>query len=107
LLRFAASRPAHGSAGRPETIEETGDVAAGDREGAAFLHLGVADVHRARGCGARGRSRCCALVGAGGVDRQLAPIYGFTDTDGTRPDCWRYVVEVQDRDLAADDSGYR
>jgi DUF1680 family protein len=38
---------------------------------------------------------------------QLAPIYGFTDTDGTRPDCWRYVVEVQDRDLPADDSGYR
>jgi NAD(P)-dependent dehydrogenase (short-subunit alcohol dehydrogenase family) len=25
---------------------------------------------------------------------QLAPIYGFTDTDGTQPDCWRYVVEV-------------
>jgi len=38
---------------------------------------------------------------------QLAPIYGFTDTDGTQPDCWRYVVEVQDRDLPADDSGYR
>jgi hypothetical protein len=36
---------------------------------------------------------------------QLAPIYGFTDIDGTRPDCWRYVVEVQDRDLPADDSG--
>jgi hypothetical protein len=28
---------------------------------------------------------------------QLAPLYGFTDTDGTRPDCWRYVVEVQDK----------
>jgi len=38
---------------------------------------------------------------------QLAPIYGFTDTDGTRPDCWRYVVEVQDKDLPADDHGYR
>lgn len=38
---------------------------------------------------------------------QLAPLYGFTDTDGTRPDCWRYVVEVQDRGLAADDTGYR
>jgi hypothetical protein len=38
---------------------------------------------------------------------QLAPIYGFTDTDGTQPDCWRYVVEVQDKDLPADDHGYR
>jgi hypothetical protein len=24
---------------------------------------------------------------------QLAPIYGFTDTDGSQPDCWRYVVD--------------
>jgi NAD(P)-dependent dehydrogenase (short-subunit alcohol dehydrogenase family) len=38
---------------------------------------------------------------------QLAPIYGFTDTDGTRPDCWRYVVEVQDEGLPANDHGYR
>jgi NAD(P)-dependent dehydrogenase (short-subunit alcohol dehydrogenase family) len=38
---------------------------------------------------------------------QLARVYGFTDTDGTQPDCWRYVVEVQDRDLPADDRGYR
>jgi NAD(P)-dependent dehydrogenase (short-subunit alcohol dehydrogenase family) len=38
---------------------------------------------------------------------QLARGYGFTDTDGTQPDCWRYVVEVQDRDLPASDEGYR
>jgi len=38
---------------------------------------------------------------------QLAPIYGFTDTDGTQPDCWRYVVEVQDTGLPANDQGYR
>jgi NAD(P)-dependent dehydrogenase (short-subunit alcohol dehydrogenase family) len=38
---------------------------------------------------------------------QLARVYGFTDTDGSQPDCWRYVVEVQDRDLPADDRGYR
>jgi hypothetical protein len=31
----------------------------------------------------------------------------LTDTDGTRPDCWRYVVEVQDADRPADDTGYR
>ena len=38
---------------------------------------------------------------------QLARQYGFTDTDGTQPDCWRYVTEVQDRGLPANDEGYR
>jgi NAD(P)-dependent dehydrogenase (short-subunit alcohol dehydrogenase family) len=38
---------------------------------------------------------------------QLAREYGFTDTDGTQPDCWRYVVEVQDTGLPASDAGYR
>jgi len=27
---------------------------------------------------------------------QLAKIYGFTDLDGSQPDVWRYVTEVQD-----------
>lgn len=38
---------------------------------------------------------------------QLALIYGFTDIDGTQPDCWRYIVDVQDQDLPPDDDGYR
>ena len=39
---------------------------------------------------------------------QLAQVYGFTDLDGTQPDCWRYMVEVVERAGApADDSGYR
>jgi NAD(P)-dependent dehydrogenase (short-subunit alcohol dehydrogenase family) len=37
----------------------------------------------------------------------LAQVYGFTDLDGTRPDCWRYLVEVQEAGKPADDSGYR
>ncbi|MBO1332886.1 SDR family oxidoreductase [Streptomyces sp. VRA16 Mangrove soil] len=37
----------------------------------------------------------------------LARVYGFTDLDGSRPDCWRYLVEVQDADKPADASGYR
>jgi NAD(P)-dependent dehydrogenase (short-subunit alcohol dehydrogenase family) len=37
----------------------------------------------------------------------LARGYGFTDVDGSRPDCWRYMVEVQDAGLPADASGYR
>jgi NAD(P)-dependent dehydrogenase (short-subunit alcohol dehydrogenase family) len=38
---------------------------------------------------------------------QLAKIYGFTDLDGSRPDAWRYVVEVQDAGKPADVRGYR
>ena len=37
----------------------------------------------------------------------LAQVYGFTDLDGSRPDAWRYVVEVQDADRPADTTGYR
>jgi NAD(P)-dependent dehydrogenase (short-subunit alcohol dehydrogenase family) len=37
----------------------------------------------------------------------LAQEYGFTDLDGSRPDCWRYLVEVVDRDAPADATGYR
>ncbi|MBD3146528.1 SDR family oxidoreductase [Microbispora bryophytorum] len=38
---------------------------------------------------------------------QLAQVYGFTDVDGSRPDCWRYLVEVQDAGRPADVTGYR
>jgi hypothetical protein len=38
---------------------------------------------------------------------ELAPLYGFTDVDGTQPDCWRYLVEVQEPGLPASDAGYR
>ena len=39
---------------------------------------------------------------------QLAQVYGFTDLDGTRPDCWRYMVEVVEREGASPgDAGYR
>ena len=37
----------------------------------------------------------------------LAQVYGFTDLDGTQPDAWRYLVEVQETDRTADDTGYR
>jgi NAD(P)-dependent dehydrogenase (short-subunit alcohol dehydrogenase family) len=38
---------------------------------------------------------------------QLAKVYGFTDMDGSQPDAWKYVVEVQDAGKPADVSGYR
>ncbi|MDM0108324.1 SDR family oxidoreductase [Variovorax sp. J22R24] len=38
---------------------------------------------------------------------QLAKVYGFTDIDGSQPDAWRYVPEVQDAGNPADTTGYR
>jgi len=38
---------------------------------------------------------------------QLAREYGFTDVDGSQPDAWRYLVEVQDAGKPPDTTGYR
>jgi NAD(P)-dependent dehydrogenase (short-subunit alcohol dehydrogenase family) len=38
---------------------------------------------------------------------ELAQVYGFTDVDGSQPDAWRYLVEVQDPGKEADTTGYR
>lgn len=68
-------------------------------ESPAFVGRGVAalaadpDVHRWNG-----RS-----LSSG----QLSRIYGFTDVDGSRPDAWRYLPEVQDDGRPADVTGYR
>jgi NAD(P)-dependent dehydrogenase (short-subunit alcohol dehydrogenase family) len=51
------------------------------------------DVHRRNG----------GSFSSGGLARE----YGFTDVDGSRPDCWRYLVEVQDAGRPPDATGYR
>jgi hypothetical protein len=38
---------------------------------------------------------------------KLAKIYGFTDIDGSQPDCWRYIREVREAGREADAAGYR
>jgi NAD(P)-dependent dehydrogenase (short-subunit alcohol dehydrogenase family) len=38
---------------------------------------------------------------------QLAKVYGFTDLDGSQPDAWRYIREVQEMGKPADATGYR
>lgn len=38
---------------------------------------------------------------------ELAKVYGFTDLDGSRPDAWGYVREVQDAGKPANATGYR
>ncbi|MGI5352001.1 SDR family oxidoreductase [Streptomyces sp. CA-250714] len=37
----------------------------------------------------------------------LAKVYGFTDVDGSAPDAWRYIAEVQFAGKPADVTGYR
>ncbi|PRX44742.1 NAD(P)-dependent dehydrogenase (short-subunit alcohol dehydrogenase family) [Prauserella shujinwangii] len=37
----------------------------------------------------------------------LAQVYGIDDVDGSRPDAWRYLVEVADAGKPADATGYR
>jgi NAD(P)-dependent dehydrogenase (short-subunit alcohol dehydrogenase family) len=55
----------------------------------------AADPERARWNG--------ASLSSGG----LARVYGFTDADGSRPDAWRYMVEVMDPGGPAGATGYR
>jgi NAD(P)-dependent dehydrogenase (short-subunit alcohol dehydrogenase family) len=62
--------------------------------GRAVAHL-AADPEVARFNG-------CSLSSGG-----LAKAYGFTDLDGSRPDAWRYMTEVQDAGRPADATGYR
>jgi NAD(P)-dependent dehydrogenase (short-subunit alcohol dehydrogenase family) len=38
---------------------------------------------------------------------ELAQVYGFYDLDGSQPDCWRYLVEVQEAGKPANATGYR
>ena len=45
--------------------------------------------------------------GASVSSGQLAAEYGVDDVDGSRPDAWRYLVEVRERGLPADTTGYR
>jgi hypothetical protein len=49
------------------------------------------------------RRRSGGSFSSGGLARE----YGFTDVDGSQPDCWRYMDEVQDPGLPPDPTGYR
>ena len=95
---------------RPETIDETAALAdeAGGRGIAVRVDHLVPDQVSAlvtRITDAQGRRAVAALAQDPDVSRwtgkslssgQLAKVYGFTDLDGSQPDAWRYVTEVQD-----------
>ena len=60
-----------------------------------------------RGRRARRRPGVARRNGGSFSSGGLAREYGFTDVDGSQPDCWRYIVEVQDAGRPADATGYR
>ena len=68
-------------------------------ESPAFVGRAVAAV-----AGDPGRARWNGTSTSSG---ELAKVYGFTDIDGSRPDCWRYLVEIQEAGKPADTTGYR
>ena len=87
--------------------EENWRDAANDR--AALLHLRSSPTYIGRGDRRAGsRSGRRALRGKGPVAvRELARTYGVTDVDGTQPDCWRYLDEIQLPGRPATELGYR
>src|SRR4051794_37154606 len=81
------------------------DAAAGNPHFAAISEtprfVGRAVAALAADCDVHERSG--GSFSSGGLARE----YGFTDVDGSQPDCWRYMVEVQDAGLPPDPVGYR
>ena len=72
-------------------------------EAAAFHHLRDPALHRPRHRRAGRRSRPRALVRAVAVERRRSPRPTASPTSTARgPDCWRYMVEVQDPGKPAD-----
>jgi NAD(P)-dependent dehydrogenase (short-subunit alcohol dehydrogenase family) len=115
---------------RPETIEETAELV-GEVGGIgiafAFDHLELAQVAALERRIDADQGRLDVLVNDGRASSatrstdpnlqprnggsfssgELAREYGFTDTDGSQPDAWRYLVEVQETGLPAAPTGYR
>ena len=113
----------------PETTTFYGGVTEGER--AAEQSVALGEVRKSPGAGGKldaddarhGRDRAAAAADpaqkpaapAEEVSKnkeleksgELAKVYGFTDLDGSQPEAWRYVVEVQDAGKTADVTGYR
>ncbi len=88
--------------GRPETIEETGDLIAAtggtgtalvvDHEDPASVAELVAGIEREQGAALARAADADRWAGTIISARRLADAYGITDTDGSRPDCWGYLA---------------
>ena len=73
---------------------------------AELRRLRVTSLRRARRRCAGRRPRTRALEPAVGHSGQLAREYGFTDVDGSQPDVWRYIDDVE-RGCDTDPDDYR
>lgn len=92
-------------------LEEHGVTEANWRDACALQpHFAISESPRFVGRGVAAlaadpdRARWQGVSLSSGV---LAQHYGFTDLDGSAPDAWRYLVEVQDAGKPADTTGYR
>ncbi len=79
---------------RPETIEETAELV----NDAGGLGIAVQVDHL-------DPDQVQALIAR--IENEQGQVYGFYDLDGSQPDCWRYLVEVQDAGKPANAAGYR
>ena len=61
-------------------------------EASRLRDLGVAHLCRQGRCGPRPSRRQSRWAGTIVSARQLADAYDFTDTDGSRPDCWGHIA---------------
>lgn len=81
------------------------DAAVGDLAG--FL-ISETPSYVARGLAAlaadEGRARYAGMTL---TSAELARVYGVTDVDGSRPDAWRYIAEVEQRGLSPRTERYR
>ncbi|MDR6884012.1 SDR family oxidoreductase [Bacillus sp. 3255] len=77
---------------------------------AAEPHFGISESTRYVGravAALAGDSKAARWNGRSLSSGELARVYGFYDLDGSQPDCWRYLVEVQEAGKPADTTGYR
>jgi NAD(P)-dependent dehydrogenase (short-subunit alcohol dehydrogenase family) len=73
-------------------------------------HFGISETptYTGRAVAALAADRDVARWNQGSLSSgQLAREYGFTDVDGSAPDAWRYMVEVQDAGRPPDPARYR
>ena len=92
----------------PQPCGDLGRVACGERGNPHFAAISESPRFVGRAVAALAADPDVARRNGGSFSSgQLAREYGFTDIDGSQPDCWRYIVEVQDAGLPPDPTGYR
>src|SRR5205814_10653595 len=72
-----------------------------------LLQLGDANLRRARVAALAADPDAARYAGRVLSSAELARTYRVTDIDGTQPDCWRYLVEIQEAGRPPTELDYR